>query len=397
MNNKLSAKIVSIALIAIVFTMISKRSESAPPPPLCSPSLSLPGNISDCTDEYTNERSPCVQECYIAYCGSEPYIEDCEGACAGCCLEYDTDGDCNPDAIDNCGDIYNLTQLDKDSDMIGDVCDNCPEIPNGRGGGTCTRDSVGDPCRGDANCGMNGLCNEDQEDTDGDGIGDVCDSDITTSILVGSKWNVFAIILPVYGISFGEAIVSFFKRGSAVVKGNNPSVGRLPFSYLEKISFGDVIFLTIDEFGWGIAKMDTGIMMVMFGGYQGWLNSIIFGVPKTCAEEGEIISIESYTYLDHCCVELTAWYLDLRISIGDTCYNTGNASVLSTGRCINCGNGICENFENVCNCEQDCAGGLNSDYGTIDEFCSEYWTDAMARKCEELPEMRDLPICDLCE
>ncbi len=71
--------------------------------------------------------------------------------------------------------------IDSDGDGIPDCQDNCPEIPNGPDGGTCTLDSdnAGANCTGRAQC-INsctspGDCSMDQEDTDEDGIGDVCD------------------------------------------------------------------------------------------------------------------------------------------------------------------------------------------------------------------------------
>jgi len=40
-----------------------------------------------------------------------------------------------------------------------------------------------------------------------------------------------------------------------------------------------------------------------------------------------------------------------------TCDMTGENSIYSIPACIPCGNGICNQFENACNCPEDCSGG----------------------------------------
>ena len=56
------------------------------------------------------------------------------------------------------------------------MCDNCPAIPNAPYIGTCLIDSIGQNCTGDEECGTGGFCSMNQEESDGDGIGDVCDN-----------------------------------------------------------------------------------------------------------------------------------------------------------------------------------------------------------------------------
>ncbi len=71
----------------------------------------------------------------------------------------DSDGDGIPDDDDNCPDDYNPDQEDTDGDGIGDACDD---------------DLDGDDIANDAdNCAF--VYNPTQEDCDDDGIGDVCD------------------------------------------------------------------------------------------------------------------------------------------------------------------------------------------------------------------------------
>jgi len=250
MNNKLSSKLIRFVFITVGFLMVLSISE-AQPPPYCDPYHTLRGNLSYCINEDTNESSLCLQNCYNAYCGSEPIIEDCDVACAGCCLNDDSDGDCNPDAIDNCPDIYNLPQSDSDHDCIGDACDNCPDDYNPK-----------------------------QEDADNDGIGDMCDSDTS---LAGTKWNVFVMQLPRGLNECGGALVSFHEEGYGDIRWDDSSIEGLPFSYYVHGAFSNTLFFTVKDtvVGWGIASIDKGIMMVLFNCNLIYcrLNYVMVGVP----------------------------------------------------------------------------------------------------------------------
>jgi hypothetical protein len=95
--------------------------------------------------------------------------DDCDGAIdegGVCALDSDRDG--IPDATDNCPTVTNRNQNDKDGDGIGDRCD-----PNDLDGPTGDLDHDGIANNVD-NCPT--VKNRDQEDTDGDGIGDACDA-----------------------------------------------------------------------------------------------------------------------------------------------------------------------------------------------------------------------------
>jgi hypothetical protein len=120
---------------------------------------------------------------------------------------------------------------------------------------------------------------------------------------------------------------------------------------------------------------------------------------KVCANEGEhFSSVYQKEYPEHCCEGLTEWDsgMDTRISIGEQCYETMSMSGSPVGTCINCGNGICETLENVCNCPEECDAG-DSHYASVEDFCDDFIgkNTGLARMCKE--DSYDLPLCKLCE
>jgi hypothetical protein len=85
--------------------------------------------------------------------------------------QANADGDGKGDLCDNCPSTSNSDQLDGDGDGRGDVCDNCSTVAN-TGQTDTDADGKGDACDNCPNA-----ANADQLNTDGDASGDVCDTD----------------------------------------------------------------------------------------------------------------------------------------------------------------------------------------------------------------------------
>ena len=117
---------------------------------------------------------------------------------------------------------------------------------------------------------------------------------------------------------------------------------------------------------------------------------------QDCAGIGEAFS---WSHNDpslpgECCEGLKNVRTSNHISVADKCYFDGSASGYQTGICSDCGNGICEPFESVCGCSEDCAGLGLSDFDTVQEFCD----TAYGMYCSDhFIDYVDPDLCALCE
>ena len=127
--------------------------------------LSMSMLCGACNDDevLTFDNDPCSKEnCTVYMCGDKcnrylEYYDDVKGV--------DADQDGVPDSRDNCLGVSNPDQQDLDGNGVGDACEGTGEAPE------LDTDGDGVPDFKD-NCRL--TANEDQQDSDGDGIGDAC-------------------------------------------------------------------------------------------------------------------------------------------------------------------------------------------------------------------------------
>lgn len=100
--------------------------------------------------------------------------------------EADADGDGVLDGADNCPAVGNADQANQDGDMLGDACDACPSDPDNDvdGDGLCATEDVCPADPGNPDLDEDGVCDnvdicplgDDNLDADGDGTPDACDA-----------------------------------------------------------------------------------------------------------------------------------------------------------------------------------------------------------------------------
>lgn len=128
--------------------------------------------------------------CDLCVSDDEAEMTDSDSDGLGDRCDPDRDGDGIPNASDNCPDLPNFAQTDTDGDGLGDRCDDDDDGDGLPDASDACRLIFGEPtdpgCEDDADgdgvaasvdtC--PGTYDPDQDDLDGDGLGDVCDPDI---------------------------------------------------------------------------------------------------------------------------------------------------------------------------------------------------------------------------
>ena len=131
---------------------------------------------NDCTDDTCNVGTgACIFTPNSDPCDDGLFCTETDQCSGGTCVG--TGDPCTPQACDEVNDTC-VDDTDSDGDGISDLEDNCLETPNGPNLGTCTSGTIGTTCVVDGECGSDGFCSTNQEDTyppDGNGIGDACD------------------------------------------------------------------------------------------------------------------------------------------------------------------------------------------------------------------------------
>jgi len=134
----------------------------------CDDNCPLVSNPDQANNDNDNQGDPCDQD------DDNDEIRD-DGDNSGTIGDSSCPGgngeEANLGCDDNCQKTFNPDQQDTDQDGVGDLCDNCPSI-NNSSQEDIDQDGLGDDCD---NCPFH--ANTNQLDTDQDGIGDVCSGD----------------------------------------------------------------------------------------------------------------------------------------------------------------------------------------------------------------------------
>jgi len=256
------------------------------------------------------------------------------------------------------------------------------------------------------------------------GCGQQTDKDKTFSDIVISKvyYNGFCLGGCVGNLTITEGKASYYEK-----IGDNYTIQKEGIFSIEDKTFSDLValfktsgFLDLNDkymcenaptdVGGYTYTFDNGVTnksVWVYGGCElpsqlkeidDKLNNISSSLRPTesCAKEGKQFSeVYKNDYPEHCCGNLTEFAsgMDTRISIADKCYQTGMLSGLPVGTCINCGNGICEDIEDPCNCPSDCIGKNRSEYLSVQEFCEK----APESYCEHADSNLNDNLVDLCK
>jgi hypothetical protein len=189
-----------------------------------------------------------------------------DNSCCECVPDCDPDDPsttCAPSMRVN----FTMNGLDSDQDGYYNAEDNCPTVPNGPDGGTCTAGSKGPiSCVRHGDCGgCLAFCSRNQEDSDGDGIGDACEGGSSQASVVSSKslavkgeiLTLFGLWLPMYcnrqgGCDYeclGQAIEDFMNGPEMGLGRPIYPEGPRPYTYEcpDFLNFEELVNLLIDE------------------------------------------------------------------------------------------------------------------------------------------------------